>query len=328
MKKILFPLIVIGIVVVFWSCSKDSNPVVQQGINAFNAFALWDTASPAVSSTVQCLAVKDTFLFAGTSSAGIYRSTNNGDTWSTVNTGLVNHNVHAILVKDSILLAGTANGIYISTNNGSNWSESTSGMGNIVVYSLVAKDTSIFAGTADAVFQSLDDGATWSGTSMSTSYNVVSLCVRGNRLFAGTTDINNGLYRTTNNGVNWLRIVSGMPGVSVVSLAAQDTNLYAATADGVFRSSNDSTWTQVNDGLYSVLVGAAPTTVYAYGPNVLAGMSNNQGIYLSLNYGSSWVSANAGLFGLSVNCFAYNGSYLFVGGVNMGGSAGVWRHPL
>lgn len=53
----------------------------------------------------------DKLLFAG-SYRGVFFSTNNGDHWIDANHGLTNTYVHALLVKDSILFAGTRDGVW------------------------------------------------------------------------------------------------------------------------------------------------------------------------------------------------------------------------
>jgi hypothetical protein len=329
MKQFLVFSVIICLIVIFGACSDDSNPVTSAvGPRVFDPFALWDTASGQLGSLVQCLAFKDTNLYAGTSDSGVYRSTNNGTSW-VKSSGLTGSglNVHTILVRDSVLLAGTDNRIYRSIDKGSTWGTFGTGIGSTQVYSLVRKDTVLFAGTAGLLYISTDGGSSWDAPGLVVPGNIRTLVVKSSRLFAGSGS--NGVFRSTDNGSTWITINTGLPGatVNVNSLAAKDTNLFAAIAGwGMYRSSNDSTWTAVNDGLFSPLFGAAATSLFVYGPSVLVGISDYQGVYLSLNNGASWVSANAGLLGFSTYCFVYNGSYLFIGG-EFGGGA-VWRHGL
>jgi photosystem II stability/assembly factor-like uncharacterized protein len=322
MKQIFAFSLIVVLIVIFGACSDDSNPVTSAAPRVFDPFALWDTASGSLGNAVQCLAAKDTFLFAGTSNSGVYRSSNNGETWTQVITNLPSLNICAFLVKDSILFAGLfSDGLYRSTDNGSNWANS--GIMSTSVYSLARKDSNLFAGTSSNVLRSTDGGLTWdiAGSFFS---DVWALAVKRSKLFAGT--YSNMVFRSTDNGSHWTPIYTGFPETSLHSLAVQDTNLFAATDNGVFRSSNDSSWILVNDGLYSV--SGVPQSLFVYGSNILAGFSNFEGVYLSLNHGASWISCNAGLDGFSAYAFAYNGSYLFVGGINQGGAGAVWRHAL
>jgi photosystem II stability/assembly factor-like uncharacterized protein len=326
MKKVFAFSLIVVLIVILSACSDDSNPVTSTSPRVFDPFALWDTASGNLGNIVQCLAVKDTFLFAGTSDSGFYRSTNIGSSWIKSNTGLPSLNIRVLLVKDSNLFAATGgNGVYRSTDNGSNWTASNSGITTAAVYSLVRKDSNLFAGaTGDGVYRSTDNGSTWVSAGLSGS-TVFAFAVKGSRLFVGSSS---GVYRSDDNGVNWTPINTGLPGLNIRSLAVQDTNLFAAEISGIFRSSNDSSWTAVNEGLYSALALGYPQSFFVYGSNILAGFTSNAGVYLSLNNGASWVSCNAGLPPFSAKAFTYNGAYIFMGGMDNIGHGVVWRHAL
>src|SRR5512146_2696672 len=67
-----------------------------------------------------------TTLYAGTVGHGAFKSINGGNTWSEINTGLMNHFVQALAVDPvtpTILYAGTNGGVFKSMNGGENWSE-------------------------------------------------------------------------------------------------------------------------------------------------------------------------------------------------------------
>jgi hypothetical protein len=327
MKKIFVFSLIVVLIVIFWACSDDSNPVTSAvGPRVFDPFTLWDTASTRLGSSVLCLAVKDSFLFAGTSDSGVFRSTNSGDSWTKVISGLTtNLCVNALLVKDSNVFAGTnTNGIYQSTNNGTLWT--STGVTGLPVYSFVQKDSNLFAGSSTEVYLSTDKGSTWV-TAGTIDAQVRGLAVRGSRLFAATYS---GVNRSADNGSNWIPINGGMAMAYRAnhSIAVRDTNLFVATDGGIFRSANDSTWKLINEGLHSVLATSNPQSIYVAYSNIFAGFSNYNGVYLSLNNGAGWISANSGLPGFSAYAFLYNGSYLFVGGQNQFGGGGVWRHPL
>jgi photosystem II stability/assembly factor-like uncharacterized protein len=327
MKKIFAFSLIIILIVLFWACgSDDSNPVVNT-TRVFDPFALWDTASGQLGSLVQCLAAKDTNLYAGTADSGVYRSTNNGTSWvkSSGLTGL-GLNVHTILVKDSVLLAGTNNRIYRSIDKGSTWGTFGTGIASTQIYSLVRKDTVLFAGTEGRLYSSTDGGSTWNEPGLVVPGNIRTLVVKNSRLFAGSAA--NGVFRSADNGSTWITINIGLGNNTIYSLAAQDTNLFAATPAGVFRSSNDSIWTAVGEGLYVAYTLGDPQSIYVVGPNILTGFAGYAGVFLSLNHGASWVSANGGLPAFDAYSFVYHGSYLFVGGRGNGTGGAVWRHAF
>lgn len=69
-----------------------------------------------------------TNLFAGTNGSlypqynGVYLSTDNGSSWTAVNSGLTNTSILSLAVMGTNLFAGTAgSGVYRSTNNGASW---------------------------------------------------------------------------------------------------------------------------------------------------------------------------------------------------------------
>ena len=94
----------------------------------------------------------DTNLFAGTG-GGVYLSTNNGASWTPVNTGLWNLGVIALAVSGTNLFAGTDGaGVFLSTNHGANWTNVSTGLTNCSVCSLAVSGTNLFAGTGDGVY--------------------------------------------------------------------------------------------------------------------------------------------------------------------------------
>jgi photosystem II stability/assembly factor-like uncharacterized protein len=62
-------------------------------------------------------------LFAGTPSAGVILSTDNGSTWRAVNNGLTDLTVYALLVSGGNLFTGTDSGLFLSTDSGTNWNQ-------------------------------------------------------------------------------------------------------------------------------------------------------------------------------------------------------------
>ena len=95
---------------------------------------------------------------------GVYRSTNNGTTWSAVNSGFTDTSatqVTALGVSGSYLFAGTqdGSGIFRSSNNGTTWTSMSNGLLKstydttqyIWVYAFAVSGSNIFAGTASGV---------------------------------------------------------------------------------------------------------------------------------------------------------------------------------
>jgi photosystem II stability/assembly factor-like uncharacterized protein len=75
-----------------------------------------------------------TGVFAGTHSimgkgGGMFRSTNNGDTWAEQNNGFTALDVNSVAVNSlGHIFAGAAGGVFRSTNDADNWSDISSGL--------------------------------------------------------------------------------------------------------------------------------------------------------------------------------------------------------
>ena len=133
--------------------------------------------------------------------------------------------------------------------------------------------------------------------------SVQCFTINGTYLFAGT-DVG-GVFRTTDNGTNWIAGNSGLTSTDVYALAVIGSNVFAGTGlGGVFRSTNNGTsWTAA--GLTSV------RDLAVSGTNLFAG--NGSGVFLSTNNGTNWTEVNSGLTNTDVWALAINGTNLFAG---------------
>ena len=229
----------------------------------------WVQTSGPYCGLVSCLAVSGTNLFAGTGTdldapcdGGVFLSTNNGTSWTEVNSGLTNSDVLSLAVGGTNLFAGTWGGVFLSTNNGTSWTAVNSGLTNSFVLSLAVSGMNLFAGTSGGVFLSTNNGTSWTAIGLTNSY-VYSLDVSGTNLFAGTSG---GVFLSTNNGTSWTAV--GLTNSFVSSLAVSGMNLFAGTSGGVFLSTNNGTsWTEVNSGLTNFDV----SSLVVSGTNLFAG---------------------------------------------------------
>jgi len=76
-------------------------------------------------------------LYAGTSGGGVFRSTNGGDSWTAVNTGLMYPYVYALAIRPdtpTTMYAGTySGGVFRSTDGGDSWTALKTGLTNLNV---------------------------------------------------------------------------------------------------------------------------------------------------------------------------------------------------
>jgi len=124
--------------------------------------------------------------------------------------------------------------------------------------------------------------AQWEQTNGLANTPVFSLAVSGSSLFAGTK---NGVYLTTDHGINWVEVNNVFKKYGIISLVYSDTNLFAAESyNGVFLSINNGiSWAAVNNGLPMVDINC----LFASKSYLFAGLFNNMGVYRSTNTGTN-----------------------------------------
>ena len=259
---------------------------------------------------------------------GVYLSTNHGESWAAVDSGLSHTIVHVFAVKDSNIFAGTSRGVFLSANNGTSWTQMNSGLTDTSINTLAMKGTTLFAGTANGIFLSTNNGASWTAANTGvTNTSISALGVFGSNLFAA----DNGIQLSTNNGNSWLAVDSGISSntyvdalaMSPASGGASSTNLFAGMGyqSGILRSTNNGTsWTLLDSGVTNLFI----TCLAVSGANLFAG--NGQyanGVFLSTDNGISWTAVDSGLtntavFSLAVIPGGIRATNIFAGTQNGG----------
>lgn len=152
-------------------------------------------------------------LFAGTPGGGLWKTTNGGSTWTPLTDGLPSSGISGVAIDPS-----NANNMYVLTgdgNGGNNWGYYVKERGC-------------------GVFKSIDGGVTWTATGLSWlqsdtkyGYKLIIHPSNSNILLAATSD---GIYRTTDAGVNWTQEVAGE--FQDIEFKANDPTMLCATRYG------------------------------------------------------------------------------------------------
>lgn len=195
-------------------------------------------------------------VFAASSYSGVMRSTDSLQTWETVNNGLNNTSISAMVANDSghIFISAAGSGIFRSKNGGDNWTAINNGIDNVYVQELFVRENGdIFAGAWQGnCYYSTDNGDNWNSINSGiASYAVSTIAANSNgTLFLGTQG--SGMYRFNENDSTWYAINSGLPAALLVSdiLIDADDNIYVATTQGVyFSDDNGNSWSDRSSGL-------------------------------------------------------------------------------
>ncbi|GFO67303.1 hypothetical protein GMLC_08820 [Geomonas limicola] len=133
----------------------------------------------------------------------------------------------------SLFTATNGGGVYRSDNGGS-WSQINTNLTSTVVNALVLDAGNIYVGTPSGVFRSADNGATWFQVSSGiTNTNVKALgLAMGNPSFLTAGTNGGGVFFSTNSGDVWTAMNTGLTDKTVTSLAASSAakKVYAGTA--------------------------------------------------------------------------------------------------
>lgn len=163
---------------------------------------------------VDSFAVMDNLLYTGMNigegkgvfrDGGLFRSDDEGDSWTRITAKEMQHTVEALDVFGSTLYASTFGSVFRSNDKGDSWIPISKGMTDQLITTLVAvDDETVFAGTMEVgVFRTKDGGNSWMEANtgiMSTS--VVDLEVLGDRIYAFTLAGSRLLY-SENGGESW-----------------------------------------------------------------------------------------------------------------------------
>jgi photosystem II stability/assembly factor-like uncharacterized protein len=258
-----------------------------------------------------CMMPFGKYLYASSNGQGVIRSIDEGQTWSSVNDGLVTHYVLSLANDGTdIFAANDGAGVCILDTNLTKWHMVSNGLPNSngyeSIYSIMAKGDTLFAGTNWlGIIHSTDNGNSWYFGSNEMLSNIIYALINvGGTVFAGT---NNGLFLSTDNGANWSNIKGGLPDTSIMGFLAYDNYIMTYTkAKGIYLSNDQgNSWIPANNGLTNENVHA----LIRINSSIFAG--TDKGIYESTDNGTNWNSFNNELSNKIVNAFSINGNYFY-----------------
>jgi hypothetical protein len=237
-------------------------------------------------------------VYAGAATGGVWRSTNAGNTFSSVWPATITPSIGALAISsDGTLYAGTGEG--------------NPGGGSVT-----------FPG--NGVYRSTDSGNTWTHLGLAGSERIGRLAVdptNANRIFAAAAGSlfvaggGRGLYRTTDGGSTWQLVLAGANATTgAIDVAIDPTTpsrvyvamwdhhrqpegrVYGGVGSGIYRSTDGgNTWTRLGGGLpaASSNLGRMGLAVARSNPNRLFAIAadtngNFSGFWTSTNAGTSW----------------------------------------
>ncbi|MCP4366312.1 MAG: hypothetical protein GY800_13595 [Planctomycetes bacterium] len=188
-------------------------------------------------------------VYATAANRGVYKSTDDGKTFSPANKGIEKRNIRCLTNQpgsNSLVFAGTMNdGIYKTTNGGTSWNKlSNFPASGALVLAVDKSGLQVYAGTIKGVYYSSDGGKNWTLRSKGLPpVKVVSELVidpknpkrllAGLGFYLGLATYGGGAYESVDGGKNWTALLSkGERYMTVTSIRIDPSDrsrLYIAT---------------------------------------------------------------------------------------------------
>lgn len=238
-----------------------------------------------------------------------------GGTWQS--TGLQQHQqIRTLEVNPQNtqqIYAGDAhNGIYLSTNAGTTWKASSVGLPLPVAIQALSFDDNgkkLYAATDKGLFISSDDAQSWQQANTTSSHlpddSYTALAFDSNHpqnVYVGTAA--HGIWMSTDNGVTWTQISSGLPTGTTNNLAYDPVQhrLWAVVSSAIYDAdSQGHGWQRAMTGIPSqTAVNIVVPAADSGGPQGLLYVGTNHGFYRSQDDGVHWTVSNQDLYALNI----------------------------
>lgn len=198
-------------------------------------------------STVDAIAVQGNTIVAGLKGHEIYKSVDNGLTWTKIFDAIAAPNIYDILIKDNTIYTCETSAVYVSTNMGSTWVK-TKPADQVQFIRLAYCNNTIYVyGAGTIVYKSTNNGATWLTTTTLLIYDQPGYfydfdCTENN-IYITT---GKGMYFSSDAGVNW-NLKSDVPAYgSAISVSGNEIFSFTnASIGGFISSDNGNTWKAV-----------------------------------------------------------------------------------
>ncbi len=172
-------------------------------------------------------------IFSGNwGGAGIFKSTDEGQTWENLQNGYWVWKV-AIDDDDDIYVGTSARGIIKSTDDGATWDSLSVGASSMDFRDIVIRDGAIYASSwGGGIVKSTNDGETWESVSATLPSNVIHSITfdSGGNLWAGAYD-GLGVYKTSDDGGTWEPVTVPYGYIWSIDISPDD-DIYLGTYGG------------------------------------------------------------------------------------------------
>jgi len=258
----------------------------------------------------------DDNLYMGNLYSGFYRSTDAGNSWFPIAPYFGGSHRFTFLANNNHLFLGTTVEIvfvgmlYRSTNQGETWHFFQNGIPLIdpnwpyiqVVMDIdVNSNGDLFAAlNTEGAYRRLTTDTSWHFINSNIpDTNIFSICVNSNDVVFG--GYRNGyIYKSNDNGDNWVESLSGIQDYTVELLKSADEYVFAILHNynypyqdsslGYYSYDNGNNWIDLNISG----VGSRVNSIGFYNDIIVIG-TDTSGVFISSDFGNNWIRSNEGL---------------------------------
>jgi photosystem II stability/assembly factor-like uncharacterized protein len=276
---------------------------------------------------VQDFADNGNIIYAAVTGDGIYKSTNNGVNWFLPDTALQSYNLNAIVAKDSFVFIASNSGIHRSSDFGNSWirirNENSYSL-TIIYYNNI---NYIFAGIGPWICKSSNWGDNWIivNNGLPSYSDAYALSNSNGNVYASIVSSDTqGVFKTTNMGVNWVYTNPTFFIYSKSIYSFNDLVLSGGSPEVAITTDGGNNWRYI-PGMLNVgyLFDFASLDV----KDIFVG-SWTRGFYASNDSGQNWLLKNDGLLSLRVNALHRFGNYLLLSTNPTSSYPDIYRRPL
>ena len=199
--------------------------------------------------------------------------------------------------KDGLVFAAKKSGLYSSTDKGKTWKDAYASLKlavrlptSSVTISIINEITYVFAGIDGKILRSLNAGESWDVADLdSPAPQVTALAVSPDFAKDGTllaATLQDGIFRSTDRGVNWTGWNFGLYDPNINALAFADPQIiFAGTQSGIFRSSNAGrSWRDLD---FPIELAPVACLAVSRDGTIYAG-TEAKGLHVSCDAGRTW----------------------------------------
>jgi photosystem II stability/assembly factor-like uncharacterized protein len=246
---------------------------------------------------------------------GLFRTTNGGTTWSSLNKGLAITQFYRLgqsTLTPGLMIAGAQDNGNVKLSAGT-WTNITNadGMGGFIDF---ANDNNMYTTIQyGSLYRSTNGGAAWTPISTPSSGAwVTPFCQSrtvSNTIYAATDKV----YESTNQGTTWVAISGALAGVGQFTILKPHLNpqyFIAGSGHRLYRTTNGgAAWTDITGTLPVAANYLTDATMSDNDPNMIwatfSGYNAGEKVYKTIDGGSTWTNISGALPNIPANCVTH-----------------------